>query len=125
MPTVAERLAAIASRSTCRLTHRGRKTGTPYEVTIWFVVDGDVVYLETANGKRQWVRNLRATPEISLAVGDETFRGTAEPVHDPAEVRRVMDLVVTKYWYLRPLIALARLFGFDPKPDAAFRVRPG
>jgi hypothetical protein len=26
-------------------------------VTIWFVVDGDTVYLATANASRQWVRN--------------------------------------------------------------------
>ena len=63
-PPLVDRLAAIASRSTCRLTHRGRKTGRPYQVTIWFVVDGDTVYLATANATRQWVRNVRATPAV-------------------------------------------------------------
>lgn len=35
----------------------------------------------------------------------------------------MMDLVVAKYWYLWPAVALARLVGYDPKPDASFRVR--
>jgi deazaflavin-dependent oxidoreductase (nitroreductase family) len=123
MPTLAERLAAVANHSTCRLTHRGRKSGKPYEVTIWFVVDGDAVYLETANAKRQWVRNLTVHPEVALAIGGQTFTGSSEPVRDPAEARRVMDLVAAKYWYLRPFVAIARLLGYDPKPDASFRVR--
>src|SRR5262245_51456148 len=42
MPTpLAARLERIARRWTARLTHYGRKTGKPYVVTIWFVVDGE------------------------------------------------------------------------------------
>lgn len=118
-----DRLAAVSNRSTCKLTHRGRKSGKPYQVTIWFVVDGELVYLETANAERQWVRNLQANPQISFEVGGQTFSGTSERVRDPTVERRVMDLVVAKYWYLRPFVAVARLIGYDPKPDAVFRVR--
>ena len=118
-----DRLAAVSNRSTCKLTHHGRKSGKPYQVTIWFVVDGELVYLETANAKRQWVRNLQANPQISFEVGGHTFSGTSERVRDPAVERRVMDLVAAKYWYLRPFVAVARLIGYDPKPDAVFRVR--
>lgn len=123
MPALADRLATISSHSTCRLTHRGRKSGKPYEVTIWFVVEGDTVYLATANASRQWVRNVQANPEVSFEVGGETFTGTSQRVHDAAEQRHVMDLVVSKYWYLAPIVALVRLFRYDPKPDACFRVR--
>jgi hypothetical protein len=31
---LADRLAAVAGRSTCRLTHRGRTSGKAYDVTI-------------------------------------------------------------------------------------------
>ena len=123
MTALADRLAAVSSRSTCRLTHRGRKSGNPYEVTIWFLVDGETVYLATANASRQWVRNVQANPSISFGVGGETFTGTSERVRDAAEERHVMDLVAAKYWYLWPLVGLARLLGYDPKPDASFRVR--
>jgi hypothetical protein len=43
-------------------------------------VDGDVVYLVTADRRRQWMRNALARPDIELRAGDETFRGDAEPV---------------------------------------------
>jgi deazaflavin-dependent oxidoreductase (nitroreductase family) len=123
MTALADRLAAVSSRSTCRLTHRGRKSGKPYQVIIWFLVDGETVYLATANASRQWVRNVQANPSISFEAGGETFTGTSERVHDASEERHVMDLVVAKYWYLWPMVALARLVGYDPKPDASFRVR--
>jgi deazaflavin-dependent oxidoreductase (nitroreductase family) len=123
MPALADRLATISSRSTCRLTHRGRRSGKPYQVTIWFTVDGDTVYLATANASRQWVRNVKANPAVSFDVGGQTFSGAAEPVHDAAEERHVMDLVGAKYWYVAPIVALARFFGYDPMPDASFRVR--
>lgn len=38
---VAVRLKRVAARQTVALTHNGRKTGKPHEVTIWFVVDGE------------------------------------------------------------------------------------
>lgn len=121
-PGRAARLAAVATRSTCVLVHHGRRTGTPYEVTIWFVVEGETVYLATARRTRQWVRNVQVRPAVTIRVGGQTFDGTAERLHDPAAERRVMDLIAAKYWYLRPGVAVARLLGFDPRPDASFRV---
>jgi deazaflavin-dependent oxidoreductase (nitroreductase family) len=122
MSALAERLARVASRSTLRLTHHGRKTGAPYEVVIWFVVDGELVFLGTASARRQWVRNVRRRPDVRLAVDAETFTGTVERVTAPEAVRHVTDLLAAKYWYLWPVLAIARLLGFDPAPDATFRV---
>ena len=123
MAALADRLAAVSGRSTCRLTHRGRKTGKPYQVVVWFMVDGETVYLATANASRQWVRNVQVNPSVGFDAGGETFTGTSERVREPAGERHVMDLVMGKYWYVWPLVTLARLVGFDPKPAASFRVR--
>jgi hypothetical protein len=123
MNTLAARLAAVSSRSTCRLTHLGRRSGKRYEVTIWFMVEGETIYLATANATRQCVRNVKVNPSVSLAVSGETFTGTSEHIRDPAAERHVMDLVVAKYWYLRPFVTLGRLLGYDPTPAASFRVR--
>ena len=49
---VLNRLRRVAGKQTTRLTHYGRKTGKPYEVTIWFVLDGDRLCIGTANVKR-------------------------------------------------------------------------
>jgi deazaflavin-dependent oxidoreductase (nitroreductase family) len=103
------RLKAAAGRQTVRLTHYGRKTGKPYKVTIWFVVDGDRVYIGTANVNRQWVRNIQKTPRIKLAVGDQVFEGEARFLTDRAEHQRAMAAIRRKYWMFRPILALGGL----------------
>src|SRR5271156_6398405 len=61
-----ERLHRAGDRQTLKLTHYGRKTGKPYEVVIWYLVGGDKLYLVSANANRNWVRNVKARPAISL-----------------------------------------------------------
>lgn len=114
---VIERLARVARRPRCRLAHFGRKTGRGHEVTIWFLVDGDVVYLVTADRRRQWVRNVLARPSVELRVDGETFHGEVEPVAHPDEMTRVIELLKRKYWLSWPYL------WFRGAPDAAFRVR--
>ena len=114
--TLTERLARVERRSTCRLTHYGRRTGRAYEVTIWFLVHGETVYLVTANMRRQWPRNVQANPTVQLRVGGDNFSGTITPITDPGEIARVVALLRKKYW-------LARLYLLvKGRPDGAFRV---
>ena len=103
------RLKAVAGRQAIRLTHYGRKTGKPYKVTIWFVVDGDRVYIGSANVNRQWVRNVQKTARIKLAIGDQLFEGEARFLTDLAEHQRAMAAIRRKYWMFRPILALGRL----------------
>ena len=70
-------LRRVAGKQTTRLTHYGRKTGKPHEVTIWFVLDGDRLYIGTANVNRQWVQNVQKTPKIKLSIAGENVKGTA------------------------------------------------
>jgi deazaflavin-dependent oxidoreductase (nitroreductase family) len=106
---VLTRLKRVAARQTVTLTHYGRKSGKPYDVTIWFVVDGDKIYIGTANVIRQWVRNVQKTPQVKLSIGGETFDGTARFLTDRAEHERAMAAIRRKYWIYRPLIALGRV----------------
>ena len=69
-----ERLNRVATRQTVRLTHYDRKSGRAYEVPIWFAVDGDRVYLETANVNRQWVRNVQKTPRLGCRLEAKRLR---------------------------------------------------
>jgi deazaflavin-dependent oxidoreductase (nitroreductase family) len=104
-----ERLNKVATRQTVRLTHYGRKSGKPYEVTIWFVVDGDRVYLGTANVNRQWVRNVQKTPKVRLSIGRETLEGEARFLIDRAEHERAKVMMRRKYWMYWPVFAVARI----------------
>ena len=103
------RLRRVAGKQTTRLTHYGRKTGKPHEVTIWFVLDGDRLYIGTANVKRQWVQNVRKTPRIKLSMGGENFMGTACFLTDRGEHERAMAAVQRKYWMFWPIMALGRV----------------
>lgn len=114
--TRADRLAQVARQSRCRLTHYGRKSGRPHEVTIWFLVDGDAVSLGTGDKRRQWVRNVLADPAVQLRVCTEVFAGDVTPVTTPAEIARVVELLKHKHWLARPYL------WWRGSPDAAFRV---
>jgi len=103
------RLRRVAEKQTTRLTHYGRKTGKPHEVTIWFVLDDDKLYLGTANVNRQCVRNVQKTPNITLSMGGETFDGNARFLTDRAEHGRAMAAIRRKYWMFRPIIEVGRV----------------
>ena len=108
-PNALTPLKRLAGKHTTTLTHYGRKTGRPHEVTIWFVLDDDKLYIGTANVNRQWVRNLQKTPKVTLFIGDETFEGNARFLADRSEHERAMAAIRRKYWIFRPLIALGRV----------------
>ena len=103
------RLRRVAGKQTTRLTHYGRKTGKLHEVTIWFVLNDDRLYIGTANVKRQWVRNVQKTSKIRLFIAGETFEGNARFLTDHAEHERAMAAIQRKYWMFRPVIALGRI----------------
>ncbi len=123
-PPLAKRLGWVANGSTLRLTHYGRRSGKPYEVTIWFMVEGETVYLTTTHGKRQWPRNVAVRPKVILRFGTETLTGRIEVITDRALIEHVTDLLAAKYWYWYPwaYVALARLLGWQV-PGVVFRVQ--
>jgi deazaflavin-dependent oxidoreductase (nitroreductase family) len=109
-------LARVSSRSTCRLTHHGRTSGRAYEVTIWFLPDGQRIYLTTMNMQRNWPRNVQANPRVTLTIDGERLTGTARVVSDASEMGRVVDLLKRKYWIARPYLWIKK------RPDGAFRI---
>ena len=114
----AERLLGVAKKKTVRLTHYGRKTGKPYRVTIWFLTDGDTLFLTTMNMARQWTQNVQKRPEVELEIGDERFKARVEGVvSDEAEMKRVVGLMKHKYPISLPYLWI------KGRPDGAFRVK--
>ena len=103
------RLKRVAGRSPLILTHYGRKSGKPYEVKIWFVVDGDRVFIGTANIQRQWVRNVQKNSRIKLAVDGEKFEAEARFLADPAERSRALAAIGRKYWMYSPVFVLGKM----------------
>ena len=92
----------------CYLTTTGRRSGRPHEIEIWFGVVDTILYLISGNGPTaDWYLNLLADPDVRIRIEAETHTGKARVVSDPAERRRVGDLMGAKYvWGGDPDIGL-------------------
>jgi hypothetical protein len=80
------------------LTATGRVTGRKTSRTVWFVHQGDMLYLLPVSGSdSQWYKNLLKTPVIRLAADRAEYSTTAKPVTDKRTVSRVVDKFSAKY----------------------------
>ena len=91
-------LPQLAKEEYCYLTTRGRKTGKPHEIEIWFsVVDNTVYLLSGGGGESDWVKNLRVAPEVTVRIGKFIFTAAARIVRDIKEESTVRPLMAAKY----------------------------
>ena len=107
---LAARLASVKDRGTLRITTRGRKSGRPHGVPIWFLVEGTTVFLATLNADRDWVRNAARTPEVELDLDAFRLRGRVSTVTDPGLEAHVRALLAGKYW----MAWIGSWFGMGP-----------
>ncbi len=68
------------------------------------------VLLPTTNIGRNWVRNVRRTPDVEFLIGPEKFVGEARFLENAVDRERVRALVRRKYRLAAPLLALTQLF---------------
>jgi len=92
-----QRLGPLNDRSTLQLTTIGRKTGKRHTVTVWFLVEGDTVYLVTLRLKRNWPRKVMKNGEVDLEIGGQIFKGHAVQIH-ARRLAHVKTLLAKKYW---------------------------
>ena len=89
-----------ASKKTVRLTTRGRSSGQPRPVTIWFVADGPrrILVQHVTRAPANWYRNLLRYPGVTIDFGDGPIEAQAAPITDPHRIGEVLDAVRRKYW---------------------------
>ncbi len=91
-------LEQLSKEEYCYLTTKGRKTGKPHEIEIWFVVVNSEIYLLSGGGgESDWVKNLRANPEVTVRIGKYVFAATARIVRDIQEESSIRPLMAAKY----------------------------
>lgn len=97
--TPVDDLAAASDDDFCYLTTRGRVSGAPHEIEIWFALDGDTMFMLAGAGERSdWVRNLLVDPAVTVRVRDGTYDATARiVVGGTDEDARARSLVFEKY----------------------------
>jgi deazaflavin-dependent oxidoreductase (nitroreductase family) len=99
-------LAEAADDDYCHLTTRGRVSGDPHEIEIWFALDGTTLFMLAGSREgADWVRNLQAQPAVTVRVRDTVHEATARVVTDPDEARRARTLVFEKYEPRNPGLA--------------------
>lgn len=98
---------ALDRRWNCQLVTRGRSSGQPRAVTIWFAVDGDEIVLAGGPEGPHWYRNLQRCEDVQLSVGQLQFRGRARAVEDAADAEEIRQCFVRRYLAAR----LSRPFG--------------
>jgi deazaflavin-dependent oxidoreductase (nitroreductase family) len=93
-----DELSAATDDDFCYLTTRGRVSGRPHEIEIWFALDGRTLYLLSGGGDQSdWARNLRAEPAVTVRLRDTTSAATARVVEGGDESERGRGLVFEKY----------------------------
>ena len=94
----ADALRAVEDESTLELVTTGRRSGQERTVTIWFVRDGERLYVQSGKeGQTDWYRNVLANPAVTLRIGTLRLRGEAHGIDDAAETERVHTLFDQKY----------------------------
>src|SRR5258708_16012561 len=76
------------------------KDGSPQLTTMWYLLDGDVILMNTKAGRTK-ERNMRRDPRISVCIEDGysyvTISGTVEMIDDPQEAQRDIYRLAVRY----------------------------
>ena len=88
----------LAAEDYCYLTTRGRVSGEPREIEIWFGLAGATLYMLSGGGDRSnWVRNLSRDPAVSVRIAATTLEGRARVVKEKEEDALARRLLLDKY----------------------------
>jgi deazaflavin-dependent oxidoreductase (nitroreductase family) len=102
------------------LTTRGRRSGLPREIEIWFTHRDGRFYLIAEFPTSHWIQNLQAHPEAQVRIADENFTARARIVSETeAELHRtIADLSRQKYgWGEGTIVELIRTENQEPRID--------
>ena len=100
--SMSDTLAAVADFKTLKMTTVGRKSAQPRTAEIWFVVEGDHLFVQAGKAAQKgWLVNIKANPQVSLDINGTKLRGRATVIQEPSERAHVLELVRQKYWRAR------------------------
>lgn len=95
---LAELLSKLANEDYCYLTTKGRMSGRPHEIEIWFGAQNNSIYLLSGGGhKSDWVRNLLKEPNVTVQIAHHIFAGTARIVKNEKEEMAARYMLAEKY----------------------------
>ena len=101
------------------ITVTGRRSGRKISNPVWFVREGERLYLVPVTGSdSNWYKNLQTTPVIRVAARQEAIDTSATPITDGARVESIVEKFRDKY-------GAARVDAYYPRPNVAVEVPLG
>ncbi len=89
---------ALDASSEVELTVTGRTSGREISIPVWFVREGDTLYLVPINGSNSdWYKNVLKCPIIRLSEDSADLSARAMPITEPAKVEKILDKFRAKY----------------------------
>lgn len=88
----------LRKRKEILLTVRGRRTSRAFTFPVWFVVQGETLWLLPVRGARtQWYKNVLINPAITIRSGRLRRTFLVRPVDRPKTVAAVVAAFRKKY----------------------------
>ena len=88
----------LNSASEIRLSVKGRKSGRAIPRPVWFVHEGNTLYLLPVQGSdTNWYKNLRANPTLKISVKDAEASAEGKPITDSNRVDDIVRKFKSKY----------------------------
>jgi deazaflavin-dependent oxidoreductase (nitroreductase family) len=89
---------ALRNTNEIVLSVTGRKSGREISNPVWFVLEGDTLYLLPIIGTdSHWYRNVLKTPTVRIVADGVEATLEARPITDPAKVAEVIERFRAKY----------------------------
>ena len=96
--TLAEVKKALKNTDEIEITVTGRVSGRRISNPVWFVQEGNNLYLLPVNGSdSDWYKNILKTLTMSLAANGEEWSAEVRPITDQATVRDIVEKFKDKY----------------------------
>lgn len=94
--------AALQAARELTLVTKGRQSGQPREVELWFAYEAGYVYflagVDGSGRAMNWQRNIQANPEATLQLNGIVMRVLNQTVEDVVALKsQVWDLFLAKY----------------------------
>ena len=93
-----EFVEAFKGRTELEITVKGRRSKEEHKVTVWFVHEGNKIYLLPVSGSdTSWYKNVLKDPNVTLTVSRSSLRTKANHITNPEDVQKIIKLFAGKY----------------------------
>jgi hypothetical protein len=89
---------ALASTRELEITVTGRTSGRKISLPVWFVHEGETLYLLPVKGSdSDWYKNILRTPTMTISARGTEIAVHVKPITEPPKVKEVVEKFRAKY----------------------------